>query len=153
MSTVLPPGLARPIPLADGLDAPFWLGTQVHELRVQQCASCGTYRWSPEWLCYACHSFDTRWVVVEPTGVLFSFQRIWHPVSPVLASAVPYVTVLVELPQAGHIRMLGNYAGDPTAELHIGTHMSARFEDHAPGQRDTELPYTLVHWAHTTEAT
>ena len=31
MSTVLPPGLARPIPLADGLDAPFWLGTQAPE--------------------------------------------------------------------------------------------------------------------------
>jgi uncharacterized OB-fold protein len=143
MTTVLPSGLARPIPLADGLDAPYWLGTRAHELRVQRCADCGTFRWSPEWLCYACHSFATDWVSVEPTGVLFSFQRIWHPASPVLANAGPYVTVLVELPHAGSIRMLGNYAGDPTDELRIGTSMRAVFED-----RDAEVPYTLVHWAH-----
>ena len=147
MSTVLPPGLARPIPLADGLDAPYWLGTRAHELRAQQCARCGTFRWSPEWLCYACHSFDTNWVTLEPTGVLFSYQRIWHPASPVLASAGPYITVLVELPQAGNIRMLGNYAGDHTDQLHIGEPMHAQFEDH-----DAELPYTLVQWTRDPEA-
>ena len=32
MSTVLPSGLARPIPLADGLDASYWLGTRALEL-------------------------------------------------------------------------------------------------------------------------
>ena len=141
MSTVLPVGLARPVPSADGLDAPYWEGTRAHEIRVQRCADCGTFRWSPEWLCYACHSFTTDWVTVEPHGVLFSFQRIWHPVSPVLADALPYITVLVDLVDAKGIRMLGNYAGHPIDELRIGTPMSPVFEDHA-----ADPPYTLVHW-------
>jgi uncharacterized OB-fold protein len=152
MSTVLPAGLARPIPLADGLDAPYWHGTQAHELRVQQCASCSTFRWSPEWLCYACHSFETNWVNVDASGVLFSFQRIWHPASPALAGAGPYITVLVELPQAGNIRMLGNYAGDPTDELHIGMAMRAVFEDHGAADQSAEVPYTLVQWTQSNEA-
>jgi uncharacterized OB-fold protein len=135
MSTVLPAGLARPIPLADGLDAPYWHGTQAHELRVQQCASCSTFRWSPEWLCYACHSFETNWVNVDASGVLFSFQRIWHPASPALAGAGPYITVLVELPQAGNIRMLG-----------------AVFEDHGAADQSAEVPYTLVQWTQSNEA-
>jgi uncharacterized protein len=150
MSTVLPPGLARPVPTADGLDAPYWQGTLAHELRVPQCRACGTFRWGPEWLCYACHSFDTDWVTVAPTGVLFSFERVWHPATPVLAGAVPYLTVLVELPQAGYIRMIGNYAGDVTDRLVIGTPMRCVFEDHVfedhgdPG--GAEQAYTLVHW-------
>ena len=79
--------------------------------------------------------------------MLFSFQRIWHPASPVLANAGPYITVLVELPQAGDIRMLGNYGGDTTHDLRIGSPMRAQFEDH-----DADVPYTLVHWMNSTEA-
>ena len=141
MTNVLPPGLARPMPSPDGLDAPYWEGTRALELRVQRCATCGTFRWSPEWLCYVCHSFAVDWPRVEPTGVLFSFQRIWHAAAPALTDAGPYITVLVELPHAGGIRMLGNYAGASTDDLHIGTLMTAVFENH-----DTDEPYTLVHW-------
>ena len=146
MTNVLPAGLARPLPSADGLDAPYWEGTRGHELRVQRCAGCSTFRWSPEWLCYECHSFAVDWPRIEPTGVLFSFQRIWHPASPALADIGPYITVLVELAQAGGIRMLGNYAGAPTDELQIGMQMTAVFEDHHAKEHGAELPYTLVHW-------
>ena len=142
MSTILPVGLPRPVPSADGLDTPYWEGTARHQVRVQQCAGCETFRWSPEWICWKCHSFEVTWPTVEPTGVLYSFQRIWHPVSPVLADIGPYITVLVELPHAGRVRMLGNYAGDPTTDLVIGTPMQAVFEDHD----EAEHPYTLVHW-------
>ena len=50
--------------------------------------------------------------------------------------------LLIELPQAGNVRMIGNYAGDPTDRVVIGTPMSAVFEDHD----DAEVPYTLVQW-------
>ena len=139
---VLDASLPAPVPTADGLDAPYWAGTRAHELRVQQCAACGTFRWAPEWICYRCHSFATEWPAVEPHGVLFSHQRVWHPVTPALATAVPYVNILVELPQAGGVRMIGNYAGDPLDALAIGTPLVAVFEDHD----DAAVPYTLVHW-------
>ena len=139
---VLNSSLPAPVPTPDGLDAPFWLGTRAHELRVQRCASCATFRWTPEWICYLCHSFETDWPAVEPQGVLHSFQRVWHPVTPALAGVVPYVNVLVELPHADGVRLVGNYAGDPLDELVIGMAVSAVFEDHD----DAAVPYTLVQW-------
>ncbi len=139
---VLDATMPAPVPSADGLDAEYWAGTRAHEIRVRRCGACGTFRWAPEWICHVCHSFDIEWSAVEPTGVLFSFQRVWHPVTPALATAVPYVNLLVELPQAGGIRMLGNYAGDPLDALEIGTPMTAVFEDHD----DAALAYTLVNW-------
>ena len=49
------------------------------------------------------------------------------------------MVVLVELPDAGNVRMVGNLAGDPRAELPIGASVDAVFEDHAEG-------HTLVQW-------
>ena len=67
---------------------------------------------------------------------------MWHPVHPVLQDAVPYVVVLVELPQAENVRMIGNLIGDPRQPVPIGAEVEAVFEDH----REAETPYTLVQW-------
>lgn len=141
--TVLPAGLPGPRPGADGLEEPYWNGTRTHELMVQRCARCATWRWGPEWLCFACHSFDTEWLSVEPYGAVFSWERVWHPVHPALNAAVPYVVVLVELAHAGGIRMVGNLVGDPMQDVATGDRVRAVFEDHDEG----DAPYTLVHWA------
>jgi uncharacterized OB-fold protein len=49
---------------------------------------------------------------------------------------------LVELPQAGGVRVIGTLLGDPEGEPAIGAPVEAVFEDHD----DVEVPYTLVHW-------
>jgi uncharacterized OB-fold protein len=137
--SALPPGLPAPRPARDGLDRPYWEGTRVHEIRVQRCADCGIWRWGPEWLCHACRSFSTNWLAVEPVGRIFSWERVWHPVHRALASATPYVVALVELPQAGGVRMIGNLVG---GEPKVGARVRAVFEDHL----DADAPYTLVQW-------
>jgi uncharacterized OB-fold protein len=63
-------------------------------------------------------------------------------VHPALKEAGPYVVVLVELPHAGGIRMLGNLLGDPQQPVRIGAPVVAVFEPHD----DAQAPYTLVHW-------
>jgi uncharacterized OB-fold protein len=83
------------------------------------------------------------WEQVEPTGHIYSWQRVWHPVHRALADAVPYVVLLVELRHAGGVRMVGNLAGDVRAPVPIGAPVDAVFEDHDGGER----PYTLVQWA------
>lgn len=142
MPTCLPQGLPVPVALPDGLDAPYWEGTRAHELRVQRCRGCGTYQWGPEWICHNCLSFDVGWESVEPRGRIYSWERVWHPVHPALKDAVPYVVVLVELPAAANVRMVGNLVGDPRQAVPIGAEVEAVFEDHA----DSETPYTLVQW-------
>ena len=142
MSTYLPAGLPHPVPAADGLDRPYHDGVRAHELRIQRCAVCNVWQWGPEWVCHQCHSFDLRFEPVEPRGLLFAYERVWHPVHPALGSAVPYVVALVELPHAGGVRVVGNLLGDPQIDLPLGSPVVAVFEDHD----ESDAPYTLVHW-------
>ena len=136
------PGLRQPAPANDGLDAPFWEGTRAHELRVQRCSTCNIHQWGPEWMCHACHSLALDWVTVDPVGRIYSWQRPHHPVHRALSDRGPYIIVLVELPHADDIRMVGNLLGDPLQEIEIGAPVSVVFEDHDDGAPD----FTLVQW-------
>lgn len=138
----LRPGLPAPQPESDGLDAPYWAGTRQGELWVQRCARCRTWQWGPEWICHKCLSFDMGWERVEGLGRIYSWERPWHPVHPALKEQGPYVVVLVELPHAGNIRMLGNLLGPPLQEVVIGAAVEAVFEPHD----DARPPFTLVQW-------
>jgi uncharacterized OB-fold protein len=139
---VLPAGLPTPAPARDGLDTTYWEGTRRHELWVQRCRACRTWQWGPEWVCHHCHSFDVGWEQVEPKGRIYSWERPWHPVNRVLSAACPYTVLLVELPDAGGVRMVGNLVGDPLQPFAIGDEVTAVFEDHD----DVERPFTLVQW-------
>ena len=137
----LPDGLAAPAALPDGLDTPYWEGIAGGELRVQRCRSCQTFQWGPEWICHSCLSFDVSFEPITPRGVIYSWERVWHPVHPALKEAGPYIVVLVELPDAGRVRMVGNLLGDPGQEVEIGAPVEAVFEKHGG-----ENPHVLVQW-------
>jgi len=143
MKPYLPAGMPAPVPAADGLDAPYWEAARQSELVVQRCNSCGTWQWGPEWLCHHCHSFDMGWEKVSGDGIIFSWEKPWHPVHGSLKGFGPYSVVLVELPDAGNVRMVGNLMGPPNQEISIGSPVKAVFEAH----NDVEFPYTLVQWA------
>jgi uncharacterized OB-fold protein len=138
----LPEGLPVPVPSRDGLDLPFWEACRRHELWVQRCRECGAWQWGPEIICHQCRRFTMGWEQVEPNGRIYSWERVWHPVHRALTDACPYVVLLVELPNAGGVRMVGNFVGDPLAPFAIGEPVEAVFEDHEVGER----AYTLVHW-------
>ncbi|MBI5948284.1 MAG: OB-fold domain-containing protein [Chloroflexi bacterium] len=137
----LPPGLPAPAPSPEGLGAEFWDATRRHELLVQRCNACRTFQWGPEFICHHCLSFDMGWHRVSGRGRIYSWERPWYPVHPALREGVPYIVVLVELPEAGNVRMVGNLLGDPKQDVPIGAEVEAVFEDH-----DGPEPYTLVQW-------
>lgn len=138
----LPEGLPRPAPAIDGLGVEFWEAAKRHELVVQQCRACEGFQWGPEWICHRCHSYDLGYTRISGRGVIYSWERVWHPVHPALREGVPYLVVLVELPDAGNVRMAGNLLGDPTQDVTIGAQVEAAFEDRGEG----EEAYTLVQW-------
>lgn len=142
MSPYLLPGLPAPAPSPDGLDRPFWDGLKSEELHLQRCNACRKFQWGAEWCCHRCYSFDLGYDPVLAEGVLFSHQRIWHPVHPALANQGPYVVALVELPHADNVRIVGNLLGDPMQPLVIGAPVRAVFEHHS----DAEPNYTLLQW-------
>ncbi|MGZ0189830.1 MAG: Zn-ribbon domain-containing OB-fold protein [Alphaproteobacteria bacterium] len=142
MTRYLPEGLAIPVAESDGLSAPYWEGLAREELLVQRCKGCGTWVWGPEWICHSCHSFDLDWTTVAGKGRIYSWERIWHPVHPALNGHGPYIVVLVELPHADNIRMIGNLLGDPEQDVPIGAEVEAVFEHH----KQANPPHTLVQW-------
>ena len=136
----LNPGLPQPV--ATPLDEPYWSGLRENLLHVQQCQSCHGYQWGPEWICHHCHSDQVAFVEVEAVGEIYSYERIWHPVHPALSEQGPYIVVLVTLPHAGGVRLVGNLLGDPQQEVQIGGQVTAVFEHH----NDVENPFTLLQW-------
>ena len=138
----LPEGLPAPVPENDDLSKPYWEGLKAGKLMVQKCNGCGQHQFGPEWICHNCNSFDLTYEQVAPTGKIFSWERAWYPVHPALKDKLPYLTVLIELPQAGNVRMVGNLLGDPMQQVNIGSDVEAVFEDHD----DANPPYTLVQW-------
>ena len=67
---------------------------------------------------------------------------VWHPVHPALKDHGPYIVVLVELPDAQNIRMIGNLLGDPEQHIPIGAAVEVAFEHH----NDADPAYSLAHW-------
>ncbi|MFT4990748.1 MAG: putative OB-fold protein, partial [Acidimicrobiales bacterium] len=124
-------GLPAPMPARDGLDAPFWQGLAEEKLLLQRCQSCQRWQWGAEWVCHQCRSFDLTFEETEATGIIYSHQRVWHPVHPALADQGAFVIVLVELAHADNVRMVGNLLGDPMQDLEIGATVTGVYEHHA----------------------
>jgi uncharacterized protein len=122
VSTCLPPGL--PAPAQEPVAKPYWDGTRAGKLVIQRCNGCGAHQWGP------------------PRGRIWSWQRPHHPVHPALNGHGPYTVVLVELPEAGNVRMVGNLLCAPDAPVEIGADVEAVFEPHD----EADPPYTLVQW-------
>ena len=132
------PGLAQPAPARDGVDLPFWEGAREHRLVLQKCASCGRFQMPPEWICHHCHSFDLEWGEVEGRGTIFSWMRVHHANLPSLQDRVPYLVVVVELPHADRIKLVGNLLGEPYQMFGIGDPVYVEYED----KEDS----TLIQW-------
>jgi hypothetical protein len=71
-------------------------------------------------------------------GSIYSWERVWRPVDPSLVTAVPYLVVLVELPAASSVRLIGNLIDPPEGPIPIGGPLEEVFEHHES--------HTLVLW-------
>ena len=81
-------------------------------------------------------------MAVAPRGRLYSWERVWHAAHPALKERVPYLAVVVELPEAGGLRMLGNLLGEALQTVTIGASVEGVFEHH----RQNDPPYSLLQW-------
>src|SRR5688572_9432471 len=117
--TFFPEGMPLPAPQGDGLDAEFWDACRRHELVVQRCSDCGTYRHPPEAICHKCHSFTSHWEKVTGRATIYSHMNVVYPTHPVLRERVPFNVILVELADAGGIRMVGNLVDCAYEEIQI----------------------------------
>ncbi|MCF3100301.1 OB-fold domain-containing protein [Streptomyces roseoverticillatus] len=114
---------ARPRPVINRDNAPFWEGVAAHKLLIQRCTACGTLRfpWLPG--CGRCGS--PAWGTVEAcgSGTVHSYVVVHHPPFP--AFDPPYAVALVELAEG--VRMISNITGVPYDGVRIGISVELEF--------------------------
>ena len=141
-SFYLAQGLPQPVPAVDGLDAEFWQGLSHEKILLQHCCGCSRWQWGPEWICHRCHSEDLEFSDVPGAALIYSYERVWHPVHPALKEQGAYLVVLVEFPAADNVRLVGNLLGDAHQEVTIGSKVRPVFEHH----KDSDPAFTLLQW-------
>jgi len=123
----------KPLPQIRPDTAPFWEGCKRHELLIQRCSDCGTFRHPPRPMCPECNSLNSEWVKVTK-GTVYSYTVVHDRPMPVLylpgfANDRPLAIVLVELPEAGNIRMVSNIVDCRPEDLKIGMPVEVIFDD------------------------
>ena len=130
--------------------AGWWEGTAAHRLLVRSCEDCA-HRWFPPGpVCPSCRSMNPGWHEAEGRGVIASYVVVCHPVLAAFREAVPYVVVLVELPDCANangepVRIGGVLVDDEDAAA-IGAPVKVVY-DHAP-----EDAFVVPRWRVSGEA-
>jgi uncharacterized OB-fold protein len=92
-----------------GADGPYWAALSAGRLELPRCSGCGRWHWPAPFRCPDCGSQALEWVAREPAGLIYSWTRTWHRFDGVERFPIPFVSVLVEVPDAGGIRLLGRF--------------------------------------------
>lgn len=127
-----------------GADDEYWKALAQGIIKMQRCASCGTWHWPAVYRCGDCGSWEQSWHEVAPRGRIFSWTRNWHDFGWPAPEGLPYVPVVVELDDAGGRRLLG-LLDHPHAPVHIGQAVTGRI-DHVTwdGESLPMLRWTLA---------
>lgn len=113
----------------DSWTEPFWVAAAQHRLVVPRCTSCGTYRMPPSPFCFVCRNQEVDWVDQDGTGRVYSFTVIRHAVVALMRDSLPYVVAVVELPDAGGVRLVANVVGVDPSAVEIGMPVRVVWDD------------------------
>ena len=105
----------------------FWDACKRHELLIQKCRDCGTYRYPPREACNKCLSLNTDWVKVSGRGTVYSYCVPVEPSHPDLVGKPPYSIALVDLEEGP--RMITNIVECDPYQVKIGMPVEVVFED------------------------
>jgi len=117
----------KPLPIPNEDTKEYWEGAKRHELTIQRCKNCGTYRFPPKALCHNCLSMETEWEKVSGRGKLYTFTIFHQVYGPEWKEEVPYNVAVVELDEGP--RMISNIVNCKNEDLRIGMELEVVFED------------------------
>ena len=135
MSLLTPQSGDLPLPVPGPISAPYWQGCREGVLRFQRCDDCGAPTHTPALLCSGCASRALQWVDSNGTGEIYSWTRVWRPVTP--AFITPYVPIIVAMDEEWFI--LSNLVGCEDDQVEIGQRVEVVFH-HIGGADDIWLP-------------
>ncbi len=118
---------SRPLPHITLDSQAFWESCKAHELRLQQCSSCGKHRYYPSEACTFCTSLEYEWVPISGKGEIYSWTLLERARGNPFEGETPFAIVLVTLDE-GPV-MMSNLVGFEDAELQIGQRVVVDYED------------------------
>ena len=90
-----------------GADGPYWEALSENRLALPQCAQCQSWQWPAPFRCASCGHRELTWVERPLKGQIYTWTRTWQAFDGMENFPMPLCTVLVEIADAGGIRLLG----------------------------------------------
>jgi uncharacterized OB-fold protein len=125
------PEPAKPLPVIDAGNEPFWTAAGQGLLRMQRCEDCGHIRFPIQPLCPRCISPGLTWTDLSGRGQVFSkvvYHRAFHPA---YRQDTPYNLVIVQLDEGP--RMFSNVVGEANDPIAVGDPLEVVFDRVAEG--------------------
>ena len=117
----------KPIPAVTPEMKPFFDAAKRHQLVVQRCTGCGTYRFPAREIYSNCLSRQAEWATVSGEGEVFSYNIMHQVYHPGFAEEVPYAVVVIKLKEGA--KMNSNLTGVKPHDITIGMPVKVVFED------------------------
>lgn len=112
---------------------PFWEAGKSNRLVVPCCRECKIFRLPPLSFCANCHSQAIDWIDHSRQVELYSFTICQRKVPGGDGAAFVYIPVVVELPEAQRVRLMGNLIEVNPAEIRIGMKLEIDWHPIADG--------------------
>lgn len=120
----------KPIPVPSEDSQPFWAAAKKHELSLQRCGTCGSFRFPPAPVCPECTSLGGDWTKLTGRGTIFSFVVFHRAFHKSFEKDVPYAVALVELEEGP--RLVTNIVGVAPDQIRCDIPVELVFEDVTP---------------------
>lgn len=117
----------------DAWTAPFWEAAKAHRLVVARCAACGHHRLPPTPFCPACRSQEIDWAESSGRGVVYSYTVVSREIMPGMTDSLPYVPAVIELPDAGGVRLISNVVDAEVTDIVVGAPVEVVWDDREDG--------------------
>lgn len=117
----------KPLPFPDSDTIEFWEGCKRHELVIQRCDDCHSYRFPPCPICPECFSTNYKWEKVSGKGTVYTFIVVRVPLRPEWQPDIPYTVGVVQLDEG--VRIVTNIIDCKPEDVKIGMKVEVIFED------------------------
>jgi uncharacterized OB-fold protein len=111
------------------MTAPFWEACAKHQLIVQRCSGCGTFRHPPHALCRRCQSREFEWIESRGRGEVFTYTIAHHAAHPAVRDQLPYGVIVVRLDDCGGVLLTSNLVDAPPEVLRVGLRVMLVWDD------------------------
>lgn len=118
----------KPLPLPDADSAPYWEACRRHELLLQRCLGCKSFRFPPAMICPGCGAAGCEWVRSAGKGKVYSWIVVERPIpADMFAGDVPYVVALIDLDEG--VRLASNVVACDPRRIVLNMPVEVTFDD------------------------